>query len=46
MNEPGFFEQPLDKTEPVMTEIASIEEQLMQDLERWEELENLSEQSS
>jgi ATP-binding cassette subfamily F protein uup len=29
-----------------MTEIASIEEQLMQDLERWEELENLSEQSS
>jgi ATP-binding cassette subfamily F protein uup len=46
MNEPGFFEQPLEKTEPVMTQIAEIEGQLMQDLERWEELENLSEQSS
>lgn len=29
-----------------MTQIAEIEGQLMQDLERWEELENLSEQSS
>lgn len=46
MNEPGFFEQPIEKTEPVMTEIAEIEAQLMQYLERWEELENLSEQSS
>jgi len=46
MNKPEFFEQPLEKTEPVMNEIADIEGQLMQDLERWEELENLSEQSS
>lgn len=46
MNEPGFFEQPIEKTEPVMTEITEIEAQLMQHLERWEELENLSEQSS
>jgi ATP-binding cassette subfamily F protein uup len=43
INEAGFFEQPLEKTEPVMNEITELEEQLMQDLERWEELENLSE---
>ncbi len=43
INEAGFFEQPLEKTEPVMSEITELEEQLMQDLERWEELENLSE---
>lgn len=43
INEAGFFEQPLETTEPVMNEITELEEQLMQDLERWEELENLSE---
>jgi ATP-binding cassette subfamily F protein uup len=43
INEAGFFEQALERTEPVMNEITELEEQLMQDLERWEELENLSE---
>lgn len=46
MNEPEFFNQPIEATEPVMTEVAQLEERLMELLERWEELENLSQQSS
>ncbi|RUO77569.1 ABC transporter ATP-binding protein [Idiomarina seosinensis] len=46
LNEPEFFNQPIDVTEPVMTEAAQLEEQLLLMLERWEELENLSKQSS
>lgn len=46
LNEPEFFNQPIDVTEPVMNEAAQLEEQIMSMLERWEELENLSKQSS
>ncbi|PYE34338.1 ATP-binding cassette subfamily F protein uup [Idiomarina fontislapidosi] len=46
MNEPEFFSQPIDVTQPVMEQAGALEEQLMSYLERWEELENLSKQSS
>ena len=46
LNEPEFFSQPLEVTEPVMQQAAELEEALMMLLERWEELENLSKQSS
>lgn len=34
-----FYIQPHEQTEPVLTRIATLEESLMQALERWEELE-------
>ena len=46
LNEPEFFNQPLEVTEPVMKQASTLEEQVMTMLERWEELENLSKQSS
>lgn len=46
LNEPEFFSQPIEVTEPVMKQAAQLEETIMLLLERWEELENLSKQSS
>ncbi|RUO81300.1 ABC transporter ATP-binding protein [Idiomarina tyrosinivorans] len=46
MNEPDFFSQPHEKTEPVLNDIAEIEAQLMSALERWDELEKLAQESS
>lgn len=46
LNDPEFFNQPIEVTEPVMQQAAELEETIMALLERWEELENLSKQSS
>lgn len=43
---PEFFNQPLSVTEPVMQRMAALEEELLQALERWDELEQLQQESS
>ncbi|MEX1222587.1 MAG: ABC transporter ATP-binding protein [Idiomarina sp.] len=41
-----FFNQPVSTTEPVMQRMAALEEELLQALERWDELEQLQQESS
>ncbi|RUO65283.1 ATP-binding cassette, subfamily F, uup [Pseudidiomarina planktonica] len=43
---PDFFNQPVSTTEPVMQRMAALEEELLQALERWDELEQLQQESS
>ncbi|WP_411358436.1 ATP-binding cassette ATPase Uup [Pseudidiomarina salilacus] len=42
----AFYARPHTETAPVLERLATIEEQLMVALERWEELENLQKESS
>ncbi|EKE87023.1 ATP-binding cassette domain-containing protein [Idiomarina xiamenensis] len=41
VNDPAFFSQPVTVTEPLLQRMANIESELMQALERWDELEQL-----
>ncbi|HLV47617.1 MAG TPA: ATP-binding cassette domain-containing protein [Aliidiomarina sp.] len=41
--DPDFFKQPVGDTQPVLERIQSIEEELVNALERWDYLENLQE---
>ncbi|GAA4896096.1 ATP-binding cassette ATPase Uup [Ferrimonas pelagia] len=45
MAEPGFFEQDSKVTTKVINDLANKEQELERDLERWEELEALSDQA-
>lgn len=41
MSHPDFFSQPHDKTQPVLDELADVEQQLETAFARWEELESM-----
>lgn len=41
MSHPDFFSQPHDKTQPVLDELADVEQQLETAFSRWEELESM-----
>lgn len=41
MSHPDFFSQPHDKTQPVLDELAQVEQELESAFERWEYLESL-----
>ena len=41
MSHPDFFSQPHDKTQPVLDELAEVEQQLETAFARWEELESM-----
>jgi ATP-binding cassette subfamily F protein uup len=39
MSDPTFYEQPEDKTAPVLARMAAIDEELAQLMDRWSDLE-------
>ena len=41
INGPDFFSQPTDKTQPVYQQLSTLESELEQAMERWEELESM-----
>lgn len=41
-----FYAQPISETEPVLQRMAKVEQELMDALERWDELEQLQQESS
>ncbi|NRA83554.1 MAG: ABC transporter ATP-binding protein [Gammaproteobacteria bacterium] len=41
INGPDFFSQPNDKTQPVYQQLSTLESELEQAMERWEELESM-----
>jgi len=46
MSAADFYSQPLTTTEPVMKRVAELEQELIDALERWDELEQLQQESS
>lgn len=45
-NDPDFYNQPHTVTAPVLERLGALENELMEALERWDELENLQQESS
>ncbi|RUO60304.1 ABC transporter ATP-binding protein [Pseudidiomarina insulisalsae] len=46
VNDPAFYNRPHEETGRVLERLSVLEEELMQALERWDELENLQKESS
>ena len=41
INDPEFFRKPVEQTQPITERFATVEQMLMEALERWDYLENL-----